>query len=197
MSPRVLDDLPLSIRQRFSTLWTILTLHLSSPYSQQLRRWRGRRRRLPARHPPAAQQPRGSQEGPGKVGSEGGGEGDGELRPHGGSWETAGVRRGAERRKKRRRGWWERRQAALTVDKRKGKMKLPILKVRPTTLSYSKLSVACPPSTQKLISLTVLLSLSLCLFTLSFCPFPTSFSLPPPVREMLFSDAAVVLLSLF
>lgn len=43
-----------------------------------------------------AQQPRGSQEGPGKVGSEGGGEGDGELRPHGGSWERAGVIKGAE-----------------------------------------------------------------------------------------------------
>lgn len=50
-----------------------------------------------------AQQPRGSQQGPGKVGSKGGGEGDGELRPHGGSWERAGVIRGAEGRKRRRR----------------------------------------------------------------------------------------------
>ena len=88
MPPRVLDDLPLGVRQWLCALRTIITLQLSSPQTQQLRRWRwrGRWRRLPARHPPAAQQPGGSQEGPGEVGSEGGGEGDGELRPHGGSW---------------------------------------------------------------------------------------------------------------
>lgn len=136
-----------------------------------------------------------------------GGPGEGRERGRGGGRRRAETPRrelGESRGEKRSReeeeeeeGGRERTQAALTVDKRKGKMKLPILKVRPTTLSHSKLSLACPPSTQKLISLTVLLPLSSCLFTLSFCPFPTSFSLPPPVREMLFSDAAVVLLSLF
>lgn len=85
--PRVLDDLPLGVGQRLRALRTVLALHLSSLHSQQLRRWRGWRRRLPARHPPAAQQPGGSQQRPGEVGSEGGGEGDGELRPHGGSLE--------------------------------------------------------------------------------------------------------------
>lgn len=104
MSPRVLDDLPLCVGQGLGALRTIVALHLPSSHPQHLWgwRWRGRRRRLPARHPPAAQQPGGSQQGSGEIGSEGGGDGDGELRPHGGSWERrVGVRRGAERRKKR------------------------------------------------------------------------------------------------
>ena len=126
MVPRVLDDLPLSVGQRLRALWTIVAL--SSLHSQQLRRWRGRRWRLPARHPPAAQQPGGSQQRPGEVGSQGGGEGDGELRPHGGSWEgSRDEKRSREEEEKKEveeRGRTEE-PDSLTATKRKREKEAP------------------------------------------------------------------------
>lgn len=99
VSPRVLDDLPLGIRQRLRALRTVFAVPPAHP--QQLWRRRGQRRRLPARHPPAAQQPGGSQQRPGEVRGQGGGERDGELRPHGGSW--GGGSQGEKRMRRRRR----------------------------------------------------------------------------------------------
>lgn len=139
--PRVLDDLPLGVGQRLRALRTVLALHLSSLHSQQLRRWRGQRRRLPARHPPAAQQPGGSQQRPGEVGSEGGGEGDGELRPHGGSLEE---RRDEKRSREEEEESGRREEADGTQSQekeRENEAPLP-----PTELSHSKLSLACTPS---------------------------------------------------
>lgn len=98
VSPRVLDDLPLGVRQRLGAPRTLVAARLCPPYSQQVgrRRHRRHRRRLPARHPPAAQRPGGSQQCPREVGSEGRGEGDGELRPQGGTRERSEEEKVAE-----------------------------------------------------------------------------------------------------
>lgn len=97
--PCVLDDLHLGVGQRLRPLWTVLAL--PPLHSQHLWRWGRRRWRLPARHPPAPQQHRSSQQRPGEVGSQGGGQGDGELRPHGGSWEESRNEKKSRRRRKR------------------------------------------------------------------------------------------------
>lgn len=127
VSPCVLNHLPLSVRQRLGSLWTVLTLHVPPLSPQQLRRRWGCWGRLPVRHPSTAQQRRGSQEGSRKVGGEGRGERDGQMRPHGGSWRRDEVRNGAVRRvrgeeedERRRAG----RQTALPLAQGRGKTKL-------------------------------------------------------------------------
>lgn len=192
--PCVPDDLPLGIGQRLDALRPLLVLHLSSSHSQQRRR-RGWRWRLPARHPPAAQQLGGSQQGPGEVGSEGGGEGDGELRPHGGNWERrVRVRRGAERRGERRggrgRGGSWRSQPKIRKHSKKNKP----LNHPPSDCHSYFLTI---PNSASLSLLLLYLKtyfstplrslLRLCSFSLSpvSSPLPSSLSLSPPTREML------------
>lgn len=116
VAPCVLDDFRLGVGQWLGSFRAVLVAavrddHVVSTKQLRWRRWWGRRRgRLPARHPPAAQKPGGSQQRAGQVGRKGGGKGHGQLRPHGGSWrgepgekkdrtgggQETGVRRGKE-----------------------------------------------------------------------------------------------------
>lgn len=158
MSPCVPNQLPLGVGQRLGALWTVLAIHVPLLHRQQLRWRRGRRRRLPVRHPSTPQQPGGSQEGSGKVGGKGRGERDGELRPHGGSWERDGGRKGAERR--RGRGGGSRGSSARSRSK---KMENEARK----SPSSAPNSPCCSSLQLKLIPLTFGLCSSP-LFTLSF-----------------------------
>lgn len=184
VSPRVPDHLPLDVRQRLGALWTVLAVHVPPLHRQQRRwRWRGcrRRRRLPVRHPSAPQQPGGSQEGSGKVGGEGRGERDGELRPHGGSWERDGgekeQRGGGE---ERTRGWKQRR-AGSSARTRSKKTQNEARK----SPSGAPNSPCCSSPQLKLIPLTF----GLC----SSPPFTLSFPVSPREEDRSYS---VVILSL-